>query len=106
MVFTEKNLMTLDDLRREIDRIDWEIMQLLQKRIEAVGEVGKIKSKTGLPLVDLKREEIIMSNVLRERREPLSAKAVKDVFYSIIIESRRVQIENSLDARKELFQII
>lgn len=98
--------MTLDDWRNEIDRIDLEIMKLLQKRIETVSEVGKIKSKAGLPFVDLKREAIIMSNVLRERREPLSVKSVKDVFYSIIIESRRVQIENSMDARKEFFQII
>lgn len=84
--------MSLEDWRNEIDRIDLEIVNLLQRRISIVEEIGKVKAKLGLPLVDLEREKLIMNRILIERREPLSVEAVTCVFQCIIEESRRVQI--------------
>lgn len=93
--------MSLESRRNEIDRIDTEILNLLQRRIGIVEEIGKIKAKAGLPLVDNGREEIIMSRMLRERAEPLSVEAVSCVFNCIIRESRRVQIDYLANIKQE-----
>lgn len=85
--------MSLEDWRNEIDRIDLEIVNLLQRRIGIVEEIGKVKAKIGLPLVDIKREKFIMNRVLNKRREPLSVEAVSCVFNCIIQESRRIQLD-------------
>lgn len=87
--------MSLEDWRKEIDRIDLEIVSLLGRRVSIVEEIGKVKTLAGLPLVDSEREKFIMNRVLNERRDPLSVQAVSCIFNSIIQESRRVQIEYS-----------
>lgn len=98
--------MTLEELRNEIDRIDLEILDLLRKRIETVKTLGSIKAEVGLPLIDKRREAIIMNRVLDARREPLSVESVRGVFEAIIIESRRVQVALSDKAKTEFFQTI
>lgn len=85
--------MSLEDWRTEIDRIDLEIMNLLQRRIRIVEEIGKVKEQSGLPLVDENREKFIVNRALNARREPLSVEAVNCIFNCIIQESRRVQID-------------
>lgn len=85
--------MDLEDWRNEIDRIDSDVLSLLQRRIEIVEEIGKVKAGAGLPLIDKEREKFIMKRVLDRRREPLSVEAVTCVFNCIIQESRRVQSE-------------
>lgn len=88
--------MSIGSWRLEIDEIDTAILGLIQKRIGMVEEIGKIKAKAGLPLVDEEREREIISRLVEERKEPLSAEAVSDIFNSIIREARRVQTEDIL----------
>lgn len=99
--------MSLEDWRNEIDRIDLEIVNLLQRRISIVEEIGKVKAQAGLPLVDAEREDFIMNRVLNKRREPLSVEAVSCVFNCIIQESRRVQIDYlaNIEQQKEVSEM-
>ncbi len=85
--------MNLETWRNEIDGIDTEILNLLQKRAVVVKEIGKIKAKAGLPLIDEEREQAILNRISRRRNEPLSGEAVSCIFSCIIQESRRIQIE-------------
>ena len=100
--------MSLEDWRNEIDRIDLEIVNLLQRRISIVEEIGKVKAQAGLPLVDAEREKYIINRVLNERREPLSVEAVNCVFNCIIQESRRVQIDylTNIERQKEVSETV
>jgi len=52
----------IEDLRKQIDKIDELIITLLAKRMEMVKKVGKLKKVSNLPLLDNKRwKEIIKS---------------------------------------------
>jgi len=52
----------IEDLRKQIDKIDELIITLLAKRMEMVKKVGKLKKVNNLPLLDNKRwKEIIKS---------------------------------------------
>lgn len=98
--------MSLEDWRNEIDEIDMEILNLLQKRINVVERIGKVKTKAGLPLIDKAREKFIINRVVNNCREPLSAESVNCVFNCIIQESRRVQIDcqAKISQQKEVFK--
>ena len=49
--------MELTDLRREIDRVDSEILRLLAERMALCDRVAAYKSAHGLPILDEAREE-------------------------------------------------
>ena len=89
--------MSLENWRNEIDSIDAEILDLLQKRITIVREIGKVKARAGIPMIDEERERIIINRVLNRRKEPLSVEAVNCVFNCVIQESRRVQIAELIE---------
>lgn len=52
----------LDDLRKQIDKIDESIVNLLSKRIEIVKRIGGLKKKNNIPVLDkLRWQKIIRS---------------------------------------------
>jgi prephenate dehydrogenase/chorismate mutase len=71
----------IHELRREIDRIDEEIMRLLDRRLELVSEIGRLKSIYDLDIRDLDREKYVLSRAGRYR----------DVFSEIIRLSLDIQ---------------
>lgn len=46
----------MENLRREIDSIDRELIQLFIKRMKTVGAISEYKKANGLPVFDEKRE--------------------------------------------------
>lgn len=61
-------LRELEDLRSEIDRIDSEILKLVQKRLEIAREIAAIKAKRGLEVTDTVREKAVLESWLRRAR--------------------------------------
>nr|WP_300004691.1 chorismate mutase [Tissierella sp.] len=51
---------SLEDLRLEIDKIDKEMVTLFEKRMEIVSQVGLIKEKNKISVLDSKREERVV----------------------------------------------
>lgn len=47
----------MEDLRSSIDRIDEEIVALLQQRFKITKKVGEHKAQNGIPAIDKNREE-------------------------------------------------
>lgn len=47
--------MDLDKIRHEIDKIDSQIVQLLEERMHLVEDVVAYKQATGKPILDTKR---------------------------------------------------
>jgi len=79
--------------RKELDKIDREIIDLLTKRLEIVNEITEIKRRYNIPVFDKSREE----QVLRTREvwgleRGLDWRFVSDVFKTIIEESRSLQL--------------
>jgi chorismate mutase-like protein len=81
----------LADCRERIDAVDRRILALLNERGRIVEEVGRIKSASGMPILEPKREEDVLRNVGEHNQGPLEPEAVKRIFERVITEMRDVQ---------------
>lgn len=86
--------MTLQDLRSEIDKIDYQIHDLLNKRAKIALKVGKLKveadgDKTNFYRPD--REKEILKAIGEYNQGPLEDEAVMEVFRVIINQCRKLQ---------------
>ena len=82
--------MTIDELRREIDSIDDELLDLFQRRMAAAKQIGQYKKENSLAVKDSEREQKILSR-LCEKAQPELAEYVKALFVSLIEMSRDYQ---------------
>lgn len=86
--------MDLEIIRQEIDKIDDQIVQLLEERMQLVEGVVAYKKASGKPILDTKREEVIFEKV----RSRVSNKKYQDTivatFSDILKRSRDYQDKN------------
>ena len=85
--------MTIEDWRVEIDKIDAELLRLLNARAEISLRVGESKRVAGLSVCDRGREREVIERAQRANREPLDDGAVERLFRAVIRESRRLQTQ-------------
>jgi chorismate mutase len=83
--------MTIEDWRVEIDKIDGELLRLLNARAELAARVGESKRDAGLSVCDRAREREVVERARRDNRGPLDDEAVARLFRAVIRESRRLQ---------------
>jgi chorismate mutase len=87
----EEAMAALATHRREIDAIDLELLELLNRRTRVVESIGEIKQAVQLPVYEPKREDDVFRNVSENNRGPLSHDALKRIFERIIDEMRSLQ---------------
>ncbi len=91
----------LEELRREIDRIDRELLELFEERMELCSQVADYKRSVGMPILDVNRER----EVLAAKMELLENSELKDEVYSffsgIMAISRNLQKQRLADIKKE-----
>ncbi len=78
-------------LRKQIDAIDRQVVELLNARATLAMEIGKSKAAEGMPIYDPEREEEIMRHVTSVQPGPLTSQAMRRVFERIIDEIRSVE---------------
>lgn len=86
--------MTPEDLTRcrvSIDKLDLQLLDLLNQRTLIVEEIGRIKQTLQMAIYEPKRENQVFANILGHNRGPLPPDAVKRIFERIIDEMRTVQ---------------
>ena len=93
--------MTIEDWRVEIDRIDAELVRLLNERARLAVGVGESKRVAGLSVCDREREREVLARVRRANRGPLDDGAVARLFRAVMRESRRLQTEARAAAAPE-----
>jgi chorismate mutase len=81
----------LDELRREIDKVDGLLLELVAKRVSLVLAVGEYKRKHGLPVYDPARESQVLDRLSQAPPAPLDKETVRRVFERVIDESRRLE---------------
>ncbi|MCZ2152764.1 MAG: chorismate mutase [Bryobacterales bacterium] len=81
----------LAQLREQIDRIDLQLLELLNTRSRVVEEIGRIKEQHQMPIYEPKREDAVMANVLSHNQGPLDDDAIRRVFERIVDEMRSLQ---------------
>lgn len=72
----------LERLRERIDEIDKKIVNLIEKRLEIVRRIGKIKKERKLDINDSLREREVLKNV--SESTPIDKEFVRNLFKSII----------------------
>lgn len=81
----------LDDFRGRIDRLDEEIVRLLNARATCANEIGWLKGRAGMEIYEPIREQAVLEHVREANPGPLEGDAVARVFERIIDESRRLE---------------
>ncbi|WP_162146885.1 chorismate mutase [Acholeplasma granularum] len=83
--------MTLKELRKRIDQLDYDIVKLLELRFQVVKEIGAYKKEHQLPIYDPKREE----EVLQSKKELILNKEqwpyYEEIFKLIMDISKRLE---------------
>lgn len=81
--------MPLNEIRKEIDSIDNELIPLLIKRFEASKKVGEIKIENKMPVLNRNREDEILEDIAKHSEE--YADSLKNIYSVIFENSRQIQ---------------
>lgn len=76
--------MSLDDLRKQIDRIDSELIRLLNERADVVHEVGEVKKQHGLEIYAPEREEMLLKKLVGMSEGRLPEKSIRAIYREIM----------------------
>lgn len=91
----------LNVYRKEIDKIDKELVGLFEKRLEVVTKVANYKKENNLPVYHEDREKVVINNVEENivNKEYLD-EAIK--FFEYIMKiSKSFQIQNNSEENSE-----
>ena len=84
----------LTNLRRQIDNLDNELLDILGKRMNISREIGEYKKKHNMPIVQSGRfGDIMTTRILAAKAMGMSEEFMRSVFSAIHEESVRVQVE-------------
>ena len=81
----------IEVLRRRIDAIDRQLVELLNERAGCARDIGREKEAGGQPIYQPQREAEVLANVRAMNRGPLDDDAVTRLFERIIDEARRLE---------------
>ena len=83
--------MTIDEIRREIDSLDSELLSIFNKRAQLALQIGELKKGLDLPVYDPAREKRIFQRMKEENTGPLDDQAIIRLFERVVDESRRLE---------------
>ncbi|MEN9535060.1 MAG: prephenate dehydratase [Verrucomicrobiota bacterium] len=86
--------MNLDDIRRQIDAIDQELLALLNRRADLVHEVGVVKKRDGLQIYAPEREESLLRRLIAMNQGRLSESSIRAIYREIM--SAALALEDDL----------
>ena len=81
----------MEALRSEIDRLDAELVRLLNLRLRCALVIGALKRELGIAIYQPQREGEVLANVRSLNRGPLDDGAITRLFERIIDEARRIE---------------
>ncbi len=83
--------MEISDVRKRIDQIDKELVEMLNQRAECALEIGKMKQKGDRSIFAPEREVQVLSGVLKNNKGPLSDKTMGAIFREVISACRALE---------------
>jgi chorismate mutase-like protein len=72
------------EIREKIDAIDSQLLKLLNERATLALEVGKVKSRDGLPIYAPDREASLLRSLVGKNEGPLSPHAIRAIYREIM----------------------
>lgn len=79
--------MTLQTLRKRIDRLDMKLVRLLNERTRIALDIGRVKRAQGVAVYAPVREREVLERVAAHSRGPLSARAIQNIYREIMSAS-------------------
>jgi chorismate mutase/prephenate dehydratase len=76
-------------VRRQVDRLDEQVLRLVNRRARLALEIGRIKQRRRWPVFDAAREALVLRRVAGANRGPLSTRAAQRIFQAVLRECRR-----------------
>jgi chorismate mutase len=75
---------TLEDLRKEIDEADEQILSIFAKRFEIVREIGKLKYEQNIAPLDEKRWQEVVSKIIEtSKKYHIPEEFIKNIYEEI-----------------------
>src|SRR5436853_2001194 len=81
----------LRTLRNQIDKLDLQIVDLINRRAALAAEIGKVKNDHGAEVFSPAREEEVLKNVLESNKGPLDEATIPAVYRELMSGSRALQ---------------
>jgi chorismate mutase/prephenate dehydratase len=81
--------MDLEPWRAEIDDLDRQLVELLNRRTSLAIEIARIKERFGARILDGKRESAILARISDTNAGPLAGTALRRIWRRVLHESRR-----------------
>lgn len=81
----------LRSLRTQIDKLDLQILKLVNERASVASEIGKVKNDNGSEVFSPGREEEVLQNVCQANKGPLDEHTIRAIFREIMSGSRALQ---------------
>ncbi len=88
--------MTLQELREGIDKIDDEMLKLLNRRMQFVKEVGRLKQNDGSSIYRPEREREILDRLIRQNDGDLTAEGIEAIYMEIFAVSRNLELPEKI----------
>ena len=78
-------------LRENIDKVDAELLRLLNQRAELVLKVGELKKANNLAVIHADREKVLLARLSEQNSGPLPQEMVVQLFQQIIDTLKQLQ---------------
>jgi len=88
---SSRSLASIKGLRSQIDKLDLQILKLVNERARLASEIGKAKYDAGGEVFAPGREEEVFQNVLQHNKGPLDDATIRAVYREIISGGRAIQ---------------
>lgn len=88
--------MDIDDLRKQIDTIDSNIIEQLNERSRIVKQVGDKKKKENRKVYDPGREYLVLEKIKKINNGPLDNEILVDIYREIIAGLRKFELDREL----------
>lgn len=82
---------TLEELRQAIDRLDEQILPLLNQRAALAIEIGRIKKWDGTPLHVPSREREVIDRLSSMNRGPMTPDAIARIYREIMATALQLE---------------
>lgn len=89
---------TLEELRKRLDEIDNQIVNLYEQRMEVCAGVGEYKIQNGKKVLDRQREREKLESVAQKVSNSFNKKGIKELYEQLMSMSRKLQYEQLVKA--------
>ena len=81
----------MEQYREIIDDLDNKIMELLVNRLSIVKDIGLYKKQNNIPVLDVKREQLIFDKIDKKYEDKDSNDFLKSIYTKMMVETKKIQ---------------